>query len=121
MFGLSDDRGDLSPETYLQCVHPEDRAIVRHAHEEALKNGVYDVTDHQALDGQLQHEKKMAALGELAAGIAHEFNNLLMVVEGPWRTPGEATAAGRCRRSVSRKHSPRVASGSVADTTAPGV
>ena len=34
------------------------------------------------LEGELQHKKKMEAIGTLAGGIAHDFNNLLSVILG---------------------------------------
>jgi len=39
-----------------------------------------DVTDKRRLEGSLTQSEKMAAVGELAAGIAHEINNPLTVI-----------------------------------------
>jgi len=41
-----------------------------------------DVTQRRALEIQLQHAHKMEAVGTLAGGVAHDFNNILHVVSG---------------------------------------
>lgn len=41
-----------------------------------------DVTDQRDLEYQLQHVRRMDAIGNLAGGIAHNFNNLLMGIQG---------------------------------------
>ena len=43
---------------------------------------VTDVTDQRNLEYQLQHARRMDAIGSLAGGIAHNFNNLLMGIQG---------------------------------------
>ncbi len=43
---------------------------------------VNDVTDRRRVEDQLRHAQKMEAVGHLAAGVAHDFNNVLTAILG---------------------------------------
>ena len=41
-----------------------------------------DVSEQRKLEKQLRHSQKLEAVGQFAAGVAHDFNNMLTVIHG---------------------------------------
>jgi two-component system cell cycle sensor histidine kinase/response regulator CckA len=41
-----------------------------------------DVTERINLEQQLRHAQKLESIGQLAAGVAHDFNNILTIIQG---------------------------------------
>lgn len=83
---LADGDGELETEgrTWDDTSFPAQVNLVRLADDSPLPGGVIlvvaDLTPRRALDLQLMHSARLATLGEMAASIAHEFNQCLHVI-----------------------------------------
>ncbi|HXU83601.1 MAG TPA: PAS domain-containing protein, partial [Polyangia bacterium] len=66
----------------------------------AFVGTVFDVTERMELELQLRQAQKMEALGRLAGGVAHEFNNLLTVILGHAQLLNPETARDERRAIV---------------------
>lgn len=57
-------------------------SVVSYQDQTVIQGVLKDITERERLELQLQQSQKMEAVGALAAGAAHEFNNLLAALGG---------------------------------------
>src|SRR5204862_6228618 len=47
-----------------------------------FEGSLADITERLHLEAQLRHAHKMESVGQLAGGVAHDFNNILTIIKG---------------------------------------
>ncbi|MBN1424068.1 response regulator [Candidatus Fermentibacteria bacterium] len=83
-------RGELSPSEYrmitksgaVRWVRSSSRPVVEDGRITGIQGLISDITERTVLETQLRRAQKLEAFGQLAGGVAHDFNNVLQTIVG---------------------------------------
>lgn len=65
-----------------ETIHVEVNAVPKRKGSQGIRAVLRNITERKKLERQLLHAQKMEAIGTLAGGVAHDFNNMLGVILG---------------------------------------
>jgi two-component system cell cycle sensor histidine kinase/response regulator CckA len=81
-----------------------------HGHVMRVMGGALDVTEQRVLAEQLRQAQKMEAIGNLSAGVAHNFNNMLAVILPVLETASQSLPSAHTVPLLEAAHAARRAS-----------